>query len=300
MPFDPSRPFTTEQARRAGLTKAQLAGPAYRTVLRSVHISARTPYAAWHRVAAALMVHPAGAVATHSSAARMMGVPVPPDPYEHVTVTRAEDRRPHHGLRCHATAMAAAEIQVVRGLRISSPERLFVELARTLALVDAVVAGDWLARNGYLTVRGLRDHCAQASGRVRRAASYVRERVDSPMETRLRMLLVLAGLPEPLINQEWRTVDGRLVLRLDLSYPGVRLAIEYDGRHHVEIKQQWERDLERRGALEDDGWRQIIVTSSGIYREPGQTLARVHAALSERGWPGLRPLRDDWRPHFTS
>ena len=35
---------------------------------------------------------------------------------------------------------------------------------------------------------------------ARRAASLAREGVDSPQETRLRLLLVLAGLPEPRVN----------------------------------------------------------------------------------------------------
>ena len=44
---------------------------------------------------------------------------------------------------------------------------------------------------------------------ARRAASLAREGVDSPQETRLRLLLVLAGLPEPRVNLIIR--GGRLM-----------------------------------------------------------------------------------------
>ena len=65
------------------------------------------------------------------------------------------------------------------------------------------------------------------------AAAYVRAKVDSPMETRLRMLVVLAGLPEPVINLEVRDEDGEVLRKYDLAYPVVKVAVEFDGQVHV-------------------------------------------------------------------
>jgi hypothetical protein len=81
--------------------------------------------------------------------------------------------------------------------------------------------------------------------------ALVRERVDSPMESRLRMLIVLAGLPEPRVNVTYGEEDGLVLRRYDLSWPEVRVIVEYDGRHHVERVEQWESDLERREAIDD-------------------------------------------------
>jgi hypothetical protein len=119
------------------------------------------------------------------------------------------------------------------------------------------------------------------------------------MESRLRMLLVLAGLPEPEVNHKIRDGSGNVCRRFDLSYPAVRLIVEYDGRQHVEIQKNWESDLERRDEFDDDGWQILVVTSKGIYREPARTVARVHQALRRRRWPGL-PQRtaEAWRPFF--
>jgi len=132
---------------------------------------------------------------------------------------------------------------------------------------------------------------------ARQAAVYVRERVDSPMETRLRMLLVLAGLPEPEVNV--LVGDGVAFRKYDLSYRRSKTIVEYDGRQHAERIEQWESDLERREAIDDDEWRILVVISSGIYRSPGKTLERIHRVLLRGGEPGTpRTLSDAWRLHF--
>lgn len=90
-------------------------------------------------------------------------------------------------------------------------------------------------------------------------------------------------------------------MRFDLSYPALKLAVEYDGRQHADDPKQWNRDLERREELDDEEWRILVVTSKGIYREPARTIERVRNALVKRGCDSV-PLRlsDDWRPFFSA
>lgn len=45
---------------------------------------------------------------------------------------------------------------------------------------------------------------------------------------------------------------GRL-RRLDLAWRAVKVAVEYDGRHHVDREDQWQRDVIRREDLEAQG-----------------------------------------------
>ncbi len=117
------------------------------------------------------------------------------------------------------------------------------------------------------------------------------------METRLRLLLVLAGLPEPVVDVAIRDEGGRVVYRLDLGYPQVRVAVEYDGRQHAENTAQWRWDVRRREELESDGWRLVVVLAGDVYREPARTLARVVAALGERGMRvGVRGTQ--WQRYF--
>jgi len=118
------------------------------------------------------------------------------------------------------------------------------------------------------------------------------------MESRLRMLIVLAGLPEPEVNVEVTDVDGRVLYRFDLSWAGLRIAVEYDGRQHRADLDQWDHDTDRRDWLDAHDWVLIPVFSRGIYRDPAKTVARVEAALRSRGAVLPRRLSDEWRPYF--
>ena len=161
-----------------------------------------------------------------------------------------------------------------------------------LGLVDLVVVGDWLVRWRGLSPEQLVEACRRSRHRDSRkalaAAQLVRRDVDSPMETRLRLLLVLAGLPEPEVNLLVRDELGAVVRRYDLCYPLVRVAVEYDGRLHVEVVAQWEDDLERRADMDDDDWRLVVVIGSGIYKDPLRTLRRVHRVLLAAACPVSR------------
>lgn len=134
---------------------------------------------------------------------------------------------------------------------------------------------------------------------ARRAAGFVRDRVESPTESRLRMLLVLAGLPEPEVQHVVAGEDGRPRYRLDLAYPAARVGVEYDGRQHAEDATQWRHDLRRREALDDAGWKLLVVTAQDLYRRPDEVLRRVGVALAARGAVAASTRPDaGWRAHF--
>jgi very-short-patch-repair endonuclease len=137
--------------------------------------------------------------------------------------------------------------------------------------------------------------------RALEAARLVRADVDSPMESRLRMLLVLAGLPEPEVDLRIRNDLGDVLARFDLACRSARVAVEYDGRQHAESPKQHDRDIDRREDIDSWQWRIIVITAKGISQEPERTLARVAGVLRERGCPGLPRRSDDrWRPHFPA
>lgn len=303
-PPDTRRPFTRADAVRAGIDPKILRTSRFRRIFRGVYIDAQVPDSPFVRAEAAVVIHPRGAFASHGSAARILGLPVPDEPVEHVTVTAEKDRRPRPEVRSHVTTLIPSLLRV-RGVLVSHPLQMFVELASILSLVDLVVVGDALVRTYPVKPQTLVDHCEQSSAPhaavALRAARYVRAEVDSPMESRLRMLIVLAGLPEPEVNHKLRDARGRVRRRLDLSYPDLRLIVEYDGRHHVERVASWEGDLDRREEFDDDGWRIVVVTGRGIYKEPARTLERVRRALIARGCQCLpRSLSDAWRRHFPA
>lgn len=300
--LDVNRPFTRADAVRAGLPPSVLRTSRFRRIFRGVYISAPVSDSPLLRAEAALVIHPAGAFASHTSAARVFGLPVPTDPVEHVTVLSDRERRARPEIRAHV-ASGEPRVVVHRGVRVSHPFRMFVELAAMLSLVDLVVVGDALVKVFRVPARRLVEECEASTdshaAAATTAARMVRDDVDSPMETRLRMLIVLAGLPEPTVNHTLLDDLGRLRRRLDLSYPELRLIIEYDGRQHIEREASWESDLERREELEDGEWRILVVTARGIYREPERTLERLRRQLVARGARGVpRRLAEDWRRFF--
>ena len=100
----------------------------------------------------------------------------------------------------------------IRGIRTVDAQSALRQLGTLLGLVDLVVVGDHLVRGSHATrsqLENAANGCRGRTGRLaRRAASLVRDGVDSPMETRLRLLLVLAGIPELEVNITVRDLDG--------------------------------------------------------------------------------------------
>jgi hypothetical protein len=84
-------------------------------------------------------------------------------------------------------------------------------------------AGDAVLRRGLATVEDPERIASGARHRrgmrlLRLALPLLEPRTDSPMETRLRLLLVRAGLPRPAADHDV-VEDGQWIARPDLSYP---------------------------------------------------------------------------------
>lgn len=114
------------------------------------------------------------------------------------------------------------------------------------------------------------------------------------METRLRVLLVLAGLPTPEV-QVTVSADGR-TFRFDLAYPQERIAIEYDGAHHFDSEAQKKADVRRNDPLRREGWTIVSVVSRGILRDPAGTIDQIAWLLTDRGRSVRRSA--EWTVHF--
>lgn len=174
-------------------------------------------------------------------------------------------------------------------------------MATYLPLLDLMVLGDSMVRRTAATPADLVVAASATRGRnarlARRVARLVRADVDSPMETTTRLLIALAGLPEPVVNHVIRDVDGALRRRLDMAYVEARLAVEYDGRQHAESNVQWQVDVGRREELDGDGWRMMVVMAKDIYRTPVHTVDRLRAAMRRAGIP-IGAGSDEWRDHF--
>jgi very-short-patch-repair endonuclease len=302
--LDVRRPFSRAQARAAGIRLREILGPQFHKILYDSYVSSSVPITTRLRAEAALSLVAPGSYISHHTAAELWGGVVPASSDVHITVPGTAPRSRRQGIRGHSTT-GSTMTSMSQGLRVSTPAQTFLDLATSLDLVDLVVLGDSLVKAKRVTSDDLVAAASEWAGggatQARKAARFVRQGVDSPKETRLRMLLVLAGLPEPTVNVIIRNPDGSWRMRFDLSYPGLKLIIEYDGRQHAENSGQWRRDLARREELDRLGWRLIVVTSDDLHNAPEAVLNRVREALIDRGAVGIRRrFKTEWMRYFAS
>lgn len=294
------RPFLLAEARQLGLSDDVLRGRRFRRLFRSVYVTADTPHSLELQVDAVRLLLPA-ATFTHDTAALLRRLPVPPSDRIHVTVPTASERPRLPGVRPHHRTPARV---LVEGRPVSAPADNFVELAASLTLVELVVLGDAMARRQLITSSGLVTTVGTtARGRgiriARRAASLVRAGVDSPMETQARLLVVLAGLPEPIPNLTVRDADGGWLGEVDLGYRACRVAVEYHGDVHRSAPRRWRADIAKGELLRRLGWQVVVLTADDLYVRPALTLSRVHDALVDAGHPEVPAVLDSaWREHF--
>jgi very-short-patch-repair endonuclease len=96
------------------------------------------------------------------------------------------------------------------------------------------------------------------------------------METRLRWILIQAGLPTPVVQKDLRDQEGRFIGRADLYYPESRLVIEYDGANH---RERLTADNRRQNLLINGGFRLLRFTAADLNQRPEAITAQVRQAL---------------------
>jgi very-short-patch-repair endonuclease len=277
-------PFRGSVAVAAGLlTKEQLRGPAVRRLFRDVYVCADATVDHLTLCKAAALLLPAGAALSHRSAAMLhnaniLGLDQP------VEATAAVGLRSQPGLRVARSCLEPADLWRRGGLPVTSPLRTAFDLARTPDLTAAVIGLDALLFRRVVKVDALRaylDAHPRWTG-VRSAAvalALARRDVESPMETRLRLGIVLAGLPEPVVQYDVLTPSGRFVARLDLAYPKQRIGLEYDGDHHRD-RDAFRADAVRLNRLRLLDWSVLRFTAADVLHNPDRMLGQIRAALN--------------------
>jgi hypothetical protein len=175
------------------------------------------------------------------------------------------------GVIGHSVLVFEDEIEIVDGIRISSRSRTWLDMARRLSESELVCMGDELIRvprvefegrtRPFDTVEGLcllvaRHPNLQGVVRARAAIDRMRVGADSAPESLLRLAMEDAGLPEPELQVALRKNDAAGPTA-DLGYRHRRLAIQYDGEHHLHEAQIFS-DKRRNKAFEAAGWTVLV------------------------------------------
>lgn len=285
------RPFTVAHGLRRGVTARVLDGPRFRTPVRGVRVHRDVPDTLELLRAALLLVLPRPVAFSHATAATLCGLPLPDalDPRRPVQVCVPSDADvPHLAGTAGHEGLDGGRVISRDGLPVVQPMRTWCDLAPRLSLDDAVILGDAVLRR-WGTPDRLAEVVASRAGergvvRMRRLLPLLRSRVDSPMETRTRLVLVRGGLPEPVCGRDVHAEDGGGWLAVpDLSWPTFMVALEYDGDVHRTDRRQWKKDVRRREILQEHGWHVIVATADDVLVFPNLLVARVRKALCERG-----------------
>jgi hypothetical protein len=274
-------PFTTAEARVVGVTRDQLRGAAYcrlgAGLYRWVGLK-ETPQLMLRAVARRL---PDGAAFSGRTALWLHGLDVEPcDPIE-VTIPEPFGASRRVGATVHRTALTRAEIVHRRDLPTTSALRTVVDLGGRAPLTEGVVAADQALHAELVTTAQLRTYIAEhplskGIARLRRVVALAEPLAESPMETRLRMLLLLAGLPRPEVQVSLYDEEGQFLARPDLLYRVQRLAIEYDGDNH---RDRLVEDNRRQNGLLAAGFRLLRFTASDVYRTPDLVVMQTRHGL---------------------
>jgi len=228
---------------------------------------------------------PTGAAFSGPTAAWLHGLDVAPcDPIE-VTIPEPMGSGRRAGACVRRAALGSGEIVLRRGLPTTSALRTVVDLGGRDPLTEGVVAADLFLHAGLVTIAELRTHVAEHPGvkgiaRVRRVVELAQPKAESAMETRLRMLLVLAGLPPPEAQVSIHDDQGRFLGRPDLLYRLHGLAIEYDGGNH---RDRLVDDNRRQNGLIGAGLRLLRFTAADVYGNPDLVAMQVRHALGTAG-----------------
>lgn len=214
-------PFTTQQAHAAGVTASMLRGRHFVQIHRGVWGLAAAPRTFEFEVRAARLALPHNAALSHVSALQWLGVEIGrPTPVHFSTRTTQQVG----GSIVLHRRLGRLSLRDIRGVPVLGPDRSFVDSATLISVRSLVRAGDALVRSGQTSIERLLAYvdASHLDGvvRARRAAALVRGRVDSVRETDLRLLIVLAELPEPDVNVDVFADDGRWLARGDLVFSG--------------------------------------------------------------------------------
>lgn len=277
-------PFTLKDAIQAGLDRGHLKGASWRRIGPAVHVWTGLADAPELRIEAALMRLPPMAVFSGLTAAWLHGLDVEACQPIEVTIPKGSGVSARSGLAVRRDAISAKEVVRVSGKRVTTVLRTLCDLSSRLSVTEAVAVVDMALHVGLVSLDDLRGLCAKRKhafgvARLRRVVGFAEPAAESPMESRLRMVLLLGGLPRPEAQVPLHDMKGRFLGRPDLYYSSHRLALEYDGSTH---RTSLVEDNRRQNRLLAAEIRLLRFTAGDVLHNPDSVTSQVRGYLASK------------------
>ncbi len=284
-------PFTVYESRALGVTPKRLRAKDLSHDGRLIYVPADRPPGLLERARVLTAATP-GAWVSHESAALLTGLGLPPwlggGPTIHLSKPHALPRVRRDGVTGHRVRLIPGELTAVDGVPVTVPPRTWLDLAAALPLDYVVALGDQLIRRPrpelelrsepYAYKDGLRLLIRQHPNmkgveKARLALAEMRVGADSFPETFLRLAMRDARLPEPELQLR---LDPQSCLSpsADLGYRHFRIAVQYDGAHHLSREQQ-SRDNRRDEAFRNAGWAYFKVNADDLADGFREVIGRI-------------------------
>lgn len=274
-------------AHAAGINDRQLRHPAVERLSRDTYLPRALSGDLRQRLAAVMLTAPGGAVLSHITAAVLWGIQVPLQPAHDRRVdlivpsaSRAESRRDR---RVHRLPLAADDVTRAGPFPVTVMARTWRDLAARLEPPALLAVTDQLLARGCplgeLRAQLERRPTGRGSARARSVLPVADPRAESPMESVLRWLLHVGGLPAPDLQFTVRSAGGAFLARADLAWPDCRVLVEFDGDVHRE-RDVFVNDVRRQNQLVAAGWVVLRFTSADVLGRPEEVVAQVRRALA--------------------
>jgi len=269
---------TTAQALDAGLTPRQLSAlldRGWTRPARGVYVQPEPPDPFRASLRAALLLCPEGSACgiTAGRLHEVWGLPLwTPEELPELIVPAGAVRGQPSGMHLRFGLDPADRIRR-KGFPVTSLARTVVDLAGTLPLDDLICLVDSALALGW-TLDGNRVS-RRREARLREALLLADARSESPLETKLRLLLVRAGLPPEALQLRLFTKDGVCFARVDFAWPSCRLAVEADGRDVHDRPQALHEDRVRQNRLMAASWTVLRFTWRDVTQDSEYVITEV-------------------------
>jgi hypothetical protein len=282
-----NEPFRGRQAVRGGsLTNYQLR-TRYQAIYRDVYVRDDLRVTAAVRARAAWLWASGDCVLCGVSAAAALGTKwIDGDPPAELI---RDDRHSPPGIVVRSYGLAPEDVCSVRGMRTTTPLRTAFDIGRTrpqdqaIPLLDALMAATGLKPADVMALADSRPRI-RGVRQLRAAIERSDGGAESPQESRVRLMLVRAGLPAPETQIEFRDEYGHAFIRVDMGWREWKVAVEYDGIQHWSDRKQRSWDIDRIAILETMGWTVIRISAEMLSR-PRVVIDRVRTKLRAGGCP---------------
>lgn len=275
--------LATEALASGQVTRRELARD-YTKLFQNVYARRGVTLTAQDRAVAAWLWSGRSATVAGVSAAALLGS-------RYVAETAAAELiRPHRrapaGITVFSDAVDTRDIFRKGHVAVTKPARTAFDIGRRHPVVAAVKHIDALLHVTGLRIEDVHDVARRHPGarnlrRLETVLWLVDAGAESPPETLTRLFVVAAGLPRPVTQIPVRDGRGRVRYRLDMGWPELMTAVEYDGQHHWTDAAQRARDIERWEFLAAQGWTVIRVSWAQLRGDPHTVVTRVAQALGQ-------------------